>query len=401
MRVRTFNLALVAIAVLVGAGAGVQALAQAPVPLEGTVKRAGSNEPVEGAIVDIYRTDIKGKYETKTDRKGNFTYPVPMVGTYVVIVSGPGLAPQYEAGVRPSVASKRLEFGMPSGNGARPSLDDVNRAIKGGGAEDPAAAAERAKAEAEFEKQKAEKEKFDARKVRFDAGIAALQNKDYNSAIAELTAATEGLESADPQFFAELASVGGSNLAETHYRVGADLYNQKQRDQAKTHLEKAAKAIALAIKFNPANPVSYSIQGKVLLLLVDKYGMSDHTDVGAAAYLKVADLETVDKNKKVAAVVSAGDVYRAGYMTDKAIETYKQALALDPGNGQAYYGIGLAAMGTAVEDQNKQREYWQLAADYMKAFVDKLPNDPRVTSEAKPLLETLARDYKIKPRPIK
>ena len=84
MRTRHYTLSLVAAVLLAVAGAVPFASAQAPVPLEGTVKRAGSNEPVEGAVIVIFRTDIKGKYETKTDKKGNFTYPVPMVGTYVV-----------------------------------------------------------------------------------------------------------------------------------------------------------------------------------------------------------------------------------------------------------------------------------------------------------------------------
>jgi tetratricopeptide (TPR) repeat protein len=400
MRVRIFNLALAAIAVLVGAGAGATASAQAPVPLEGSVRKAQTNEPVEGAIVDIFRTDVKGKYETKTDKKGNFTYPVPQQGTFTVVVSGPGLAPQYEAGVRPTVTLKRFDFKMPAGTGARPTLDDVNRAIKGGG-EDAEAAAKRVKDEEEYQKALAEKSKFDARKIRFDAGVAAVNNKDYPTAITELSAAVDGLETADPQFYAELASVGGSNLAEIHYRVGAELYTQKQKDQAKDHLLKAAKAIALAVKFNSTNQVNYAIQGKVLLLLVDKFSMSDNAEIGAAAFQKAADLETVDQKKKIGYIVKAGDVYRAGYMTDKAIESYKQALTMDPNNAEAYYGIGLAAMGTAVEDQNKQKEYWQLAADYMKAFVDKLPNDPRVAAEVKPLLDTLAKDYKIKPRAIK
>lgn len=400
MRVRIFNLALVAVVALVGAGAASTTSAQAPVPLEGSVRKAQTNEPVEGAIVDIYRTDVKGKYETKTDKKGNFTYPVPQQGTFTVIISAPGLAPQYEVGVRPTVSFKRFDFKMPAGAGQRPSLDDVNRAIKGGG-EDAEAAAKRAKDEEEYKKALAEKEKFDSRKTRFDAGVAAVANKDYPTAITELSAAIDGLETADPQFYSELASVGGSNLAEIHYRVGAELYNQKQKDQAKDHLVKAAKAVALAVKFAPTNQVSYAIQGKVLLLLVDRFSMSDSAETGAAAFLKAAELETVDQKKKIGYIVSAGNVYRAGYMTDKAIETYKQALALDPNNAEAYYGIGLAAMGTAVEDQNKQKEYWQLAADYMKAFVDKLPSDPRVASEVKPLLDTLAKDYKIKPRALK
>jgi hypothetical protein len=75
-------------------------------------------------------------------------------------------------------------------------------------------------------------------------------------------------------------------------------------------------------------------------------------------------------------------------------------LGSDPGNTGAYYGIGLAAMGTPADDPAKQKEYWQTAADYLKAFLDKAPSDPRVP-EVKATLDTLAKDYKIKPRPLK
>jgi tetratricopeptide (TPR) repeat protein len=379
--------------------AGAPALAQAPVPLEGNVLKAGTKDPVEGATVDIYRTDIKAKYTTKTDKKGNFSYPVPQQGTYTVIVSGPGLAPQFQPNVH--ATGSVLGFQMPTGAGQHPTLEDVEKALKGGGGGDDAEANEaRRKAEEEHEKQVAEKAKFDARKLRFDAGIAAMNNKDYNTAITELTAAVDGLEGADPAFFSELASVGGTNLAETQYRVAVDLYNNKQKDEAKQHLQAAAKAIKLALTFNQANQSSFAIQGKVLLLLVDRFQDVDDAEVGAAAFLKAAELETVDPKKKLTYLVSAGDVYRAAYMTDKAIGIYKQVLGSDPGNTGAYYGIGLAAMGTPADDPAKQKEYWQTAADYLKAFLDKAPSDPRVP-EVKATLDTLAKDYKIKPRPLK
>jgi len=397
MRLRTRNLALALGALAIAFLAGPSARAQAPVPLTGTVVKATTNEPVEGAAVDIYRTDVKAKYSTKTDKKGTFTYPVPQQGTFVVIVSGPGLAPQYQPNIHPTGAG--LSFTMPAGTGIHPTLEDVEKALKGGGESDADAEARR-KAEEEHNKALEEKAKFDARKVRFDAGIAAMQSKDYNTAITELTAAIDGLEGADPQFFGELASVGGTNLAETQYRVAVDLYNNKQKDEAKQHLQAGAKAIKLALSFSQTNQSSYAIQGKVLLLLIDRFQDVDDAETGAAAFLKAAEMETADPKKKTGYIVQAGDVYRAAYMTDKAIDLYKQVLASDPGNTGAYYGIGLAAMGTPADDPAKQKEYWQTAADYLKAFLDKAPSDPRVP-EVKATLDTLAKDYKIKPRPLK
>lgn len=410
MRLRTRNLAIaLTVSALFAAFAVTSTLAQAPVPLEGTIIKVDTKEPVEGADVDIYRTDIKGKYNTKTDKRGKFTYPVPPQGTYIVVVSAPNLAPQYQTGVKVLAGAPPVTLSMQAGGGQRPTLEDIQKAMagatgaptSGGGKEDPKAAEERAKAEAEYEKAVAEKAKFDGRKARFDAGIAAMQAKDYNTAITELAASMEGLDaSADPKFYGELISVGGTNLAEVHYRVAVDLYNNKQRDEAKAHLEKAAKAIALALKFETPTQSTYAIQGKVVNLLVDKFSVVDDAEAGAAAYLKAAELETADPKKKLAYLVSAGDTYRAAFMTDKAIDIYKQVLATDSSNASAYYGIGLAAMAVSTDDSAKQKQYYQTAADYLDAFVSKAPSSDQRTTEVKGLLDILAKDFKIKPRPI-
>lgn len=298
MRSRTRNLALALAAVALTVFAGLPATAQAPVPLEGTILEAGSREPIEGATIDIYRTDIKGKYSTKSNEKGNWTYPVPQQGTYILVISANGHKPQFKADVRPAIGLGSIDFQLEKGDGRRPTLEDVQATLKGGGESDADAEA-RAKREEEYKKALEQKSKFDARKGHFDAGIAAMNNKDYPTAISELSAATDGLEGADPQYFGELASVGGTNLAEVQYRVAVDLYNNKQRDEAQSHLEQGKKAIALALTFNPNDPVSNQIQGKILYLLVDRFSMADDADTGAKAFLKAADSRRSTRRRRL------------------------------------------------------------------------------------------------------
>lgn len=350
-----------------------------------------SKRPLMGATIDFYRTDQGGSFQTKTDAGGKFSQAVPQGGTYIIVVSAKNHSPKIMPDVKAVSGLPEIEFSLDSGSGARPSLEDAKAMISGGPTE-----AEKA----EYEKQLALKKQFDAKKVHFDTGVKAMQSKDYTTAISELTASLQGLdESTDIAYWGELMNAAGGNLAETHYRVAVDLFNNKQRDEAKGHLEKGAKAIAIAIKANPAEPVNYAIQGKTLLLLVDKYSMSDYAEIGATAFLKAAEAETVDNKQKVDYLVKAGDVYRTGFLTDKAIETYKQVLALDSDNASAMYGIGLAAMSTSEENDAKRKQIYQTAADYLNAFVNKVGSDPRAV-EAKAVLATLASDYKIKPRPL-
>ncbi|MCV4873056.1 carboxypeptidase-like regulatory domain-containing protein, partial [Escherichia coli] len=60
-------------------------------------KADGTVVPVQGALVEIFRTDIKSSGPAdKTDKKGVFNFAgLPLGATYVISVSAPGAAPQY------------------------------------------------------------------------------------------------------------------------------------------------------------------------------------------------------------------------------------------------------------------------------------------------------------------
>jgi tetratricopeptide (TPR) repeat protein len=389
MRVYTRMFVLFAAAAACLIFAGTPAMAQNQ-EINGKIVEAGTNKPIMGATIDLYRTDQEDNMQAKTDAGGKFSLSVPKAGTYILVVSAPNRGPKIMPDVKPSGPLPSLDFALDPGNGARPSRSDAKAMISGGPTD-----AEKA----EYEKQLKLKAEFDTKRDRFDAGIKAVQAKDYPTAITSLTSSLEGLDAnSDMTYWGELINAAGGNLAEVHYRVAVDRFNSGNRDEAKTHLERGSKVIALAIKANPTAPVNYAIQGKTLLLLVDKFGMADETETGAAAFLKAAEYETTDKKEQVDFIVKAGDVYRAGAMVDKAIETYKRALVADPDNVNAMYGIGLAAVSTSDEAQMKAM--YQMAADYLKAFSDKAGADPRA-NEAKAVLATLASDFKIKPRPLK
>ncbi|MFY9574319.1 MAG: carboxypeptidase-like regulatory domain-containing protein, partial [Blastocatellia bacterium] len=72
--------------------------------VEGNIKLKaadGTVKGVAGALIDIYRLDIKGHYDVKTDKNGHFVrLGLPLQGTYLFVVSGPGIAPTYMNNVR-------------------------------------------------------------------------------------------------------------------------------------------------------------------------------------------------------------------------------------------------------------------------------------------------------------
>src|SRR5688572_28006391 len=67
-----------------------------------TLRQAdGTEVPVKDAIIEIYRTDVAGKYNTKTDSSGRYVHAgIPFTGTYTMVVSAPGASPTFINGVR-------------------------------------------------------------------------------------------------------------------------------------------------------------------------------------------------------------------------------------------------------------------------------------------------------------
>src|SRR5687767_9043163 len=91
-----------AIAILV-VSAAVTSVAQVG-ELRGTVmmqQADGQKVPLADAQIDVFRTDIKGEYKTKTNKKGEFVFAgIPFVGQYVVAASHPTASPNFIPGVK-------------------------------------------------------------------------------------------------------------------------------------------------------------------------------------------------------------------------------------------------------------------------------------------------------------
>jgi len=108
----------------------------------------GTSVPLAGAVIDVFRTDLKGKFETKTDKRGGFVFAgLPYVGTYTIGVSGPGAQANFQANVKVG-RDIDYELVLDPGDGRRLTIDEINAIMKGGssngGAKTPAASAESA-----------------------------------------------------------------------------------------------------------------------------------------------------------------------------------------------------------------------------------------------------------------
>jgi tetratricopeptide (TPR) repeat protein len=371
--------------------ASVSAFAQVA-RIEGTVVKAGTTEPVVGAEVQIVRTDIKGNYNVKSDKKGAFLHAgIPLTGTYTIIVSAPGFQPSYIAPVKPG--GEPIKFDLNPGDGSKLTIDDIKRAQASappaggtggtGGNQKQPSAAEIKKSQEEYEKKRAENEKLKAdhesMKKLFDQGRQLAQNKDYSGAVNAFNEAAK-LDVEQQAVWA--------NLSLALFNRGATQLNSNQRDAAKQDfidsVNAASKAIALldAQAKDPAkandpnikkNKIDYlNLRIRPASVLAERFSDAAHIDIMVKDYQTIIDLSDDPAVKSATRAKIAQGYFQMGKIPESSA-IYEEILKTDPNNLDALYGLGL----NLSTDQNKSKE----AAALWQKFLEKAPEtDSRVAT---------------------
>jgi tetratricopeptide (TPR) repeat protein len=380
-----------------------------------TTKQAdGKVVPVAGAIIDIYRTDIKSKYETKSDTKGNFVYAgLPFVGTYLVVASAPTFRPQYFPNIKVSTG-KEVVFLLEPGSGARPTEEEARDAAVTAGAGGPETAEDRARRE-EIERKNAEIAKSNEKNSKineivgrtFKAGNEALKAKRFDEAIASYN---EGL-AADPEQIALLTNKAlaliqrGVQRFNEALRITDDTAKNAALDASKKDWTDAADASEKAVQFakaqtgGSADEQKNQASNKYFAFLAHAEAMRfvaskvDPTkaDAAYAAMQEYIAAET-DPAKKLKAQVDAAQMYFDAGNPTKAVEGFQAVLASNPDNLDATLGIGLALFST--NDKTKFQE----AANYLQRFVDKAPDTHPLKASARESLDYLKKQENVQPQ---
>lgn len=380
-----------------------------------TMKQAdGTLVPVQGATVVFYRTDIKSKVETKTDKNGVYTYAgLNYVGTYTIAVSAPNARPDFGVNLR---ISQRPEnnFTLEPGDGNTLTLEQINAlAAKSSGGGGAAASAEvrkaREKQAAEIAAINAENEKAAATNVKLGdilkTGNAAFSAKNYDQAIATYD---QGIQ-ADPTqaVFYSNKSMALRSRAIDRYNTAAKTKDKAginaAREDFKTATELADKAVTTyrankAKNASTTAPASGTPQkeelNNFLMPRVETYRIAlqintpNVADAATKAFKEYIAVET-DPVKKGKAEASLAEALYLSGQTDQAIASYRAILSSDPNNLDAIYGLGIALAGsetTAAE-----------ARDMLKRYVAKAPADDPHKADAASAIEALNEALKAAP----
>lgn len=410
-------------------------------PVRGKIefkKADGTTVPAAEAVIDVYRTDAKGKMPSgKTNKKGEFAFAgLPLGQTFMFVVSAAGIEPQVFKGVK--AGQETLFYTVYEGSGKRLTEEEARQILtapkksadnttgttnttnndnaKPATPEEIAAAK---KAQAEYEKQKAEIEAKNEKVKNINQivdkalteGKAAFDAKNYDVAIAKYA---EGIN-ADPEF-AGTAPVFHNNKALALKLRGYDSYKKSATDTAnKAALMESAKkdfmeaiddfnkSIAIlkaATTTDPKLQKDYESYKRVALAgLVETHRLmigtradqSQHKE--AVAALDEYTTVEADPALKLKTQVLMADVLRTSGDSANAVPIYKKVLEAAPDNVDALGGLGLSLFDVGVSNANKAQ--MQEGLNTMEQFTQVAPETHPLKADIKGAVEYLKTTEKM------
>ncbi len=313
--------ALSAAALLLFASA---ALAQVSA-IEGDVKDV-DGAPLKGALVKIDRKDIKGHYQVKTDKKGHFFHTGLPLGTYKVSLEVDGKDVDSVDNVRTSLGDPTVtNFDLREMKSRQQSLA---KAAESGTLTKEQERGMSAEQKAALEKAAKEREqalsKNKALNDAFNQGMAAMQAKQYDAAVAAFNKANE----MDPKQTAIWAQLADANMQLSATKTGAD---------QQAALDKGLEAYTKAIELKPDDAAFHN--NYALALVKAKKIPEAQAELTKAAQLDPPNAGRYYYNLG-AVMVNAGQ-------NDAAGEAFKKAIDLDPNYADAQYQYGMFLLGKA------------------------------------------------------
>jgi tetratricopeptide (TPR) repeat protein len=300
--------------------------------IEGTVI-GPDGSPMVKALVKITRTDIKGNYKVNTDKKGHYFYNGLPLGTYNITVEIDGKDADGVNGVRTRLgdptpvdfdlhkvaqqhAAQQAAANAAAASGTAPAL---TKEQERGMSKEQKDAYDKAIKDREASMKK-NKELNDS----FNAGLSAMQAKDYDTAITNLTKASE----LDPKQVAVWAQLADAYVGSASKKTGPEF---------DATMAKGIESYGKALELNPADAATHN--NFALALAKAKKFPEMQAELQKAAELDPSKAGQYYYNLG-ALLVNAGQAEPAG-------AAFKKAIELDPNHADSYYQYGVYLVGKA------------------------------------------------------
>lgn len=325
-------------------------------------------KPLAGALVLITRTDIKGNYKVKTNKKGHYFHAGLPLGTYEVSVEVDGKIVDTVRGVRTTLGEPTVvNFNLKEVADRRRALEQAAQTGQLTEEQLRALPPEQRKAlEEQIQKRAAELRRNRALNEAFNAAMTARQAGQLEVAIEHFRKAIE----IDPK-----QHVVWANLADTYMRL-ADQKAGAEREQVLTQCLEAYQKV---LELKPDDAASHNNYA----LALAKAGRMDEAraELERAAQLNPSGAGQYYFNLGALLVNSGRGA--------EAREAFKKAIEMDPNYAEAYFQYGMSLLAEAKIDEGGKIIAPPGTKEALEKYLQLAPNGPNAEA-AKGALATLA-----------
>ena len=310
------------------------------------------------AVIKIDRMDVKGSYQVKTKKKGQWFHAGLPIGRYTVALEVDGKVVDRISGVRVSLGDgDPINFDMAE-------IKNRQAAAQSSGASGPSkevlasmSSEERKQYEEALKKRQQQLSKNKELNEAFNGGMTALRAKDYATAVASLGKAAE----IDPE-----QDVVWANLADAQGNLATTKAGPARDEMIQASILSYRKALEL-------QPTSAPYQNNLGLALV-KAGQMDE---GKAALAKAAEMDPTNGGKYYfnlgAVMINSGN-------TEAAIDAFKKATEVQPDYADAYFQLGTALVGQATTQDDGSVVPVAGTIEAFQKYIELSPSGPYAAS---------------------
>jgi Tfp pilus assembly protein PilF len=334
--------------------------------LEGTIK-GYDGQPLKDAVVLIERTDIKGNYKTKSDKKGRYFHAGLPLGMYNITVTLEGKPVDSIKGVRTRLGDplpvdfdlqriaeqqKAMQQAAQTGQLTEEMKRDMSPE-------------QRAAIEKQMKEQQAKMAKSKDLNDAFNAGMGALQGGNFATAVEQLTKASE----LDATQYAVWSNLAGA------YDAWSKAGRGPENEQA---LQKALEMYPKVIEMKPDDAAVHN--NYALALARAKKFQEAEEELAKSAALDPTGAGKYYYNLG-AILVNTGQNEPAG-------SAFKKAIEMDPNYADAHYQYGIYLTGKAEVAADGSMKFPEGTREAFEKYLELKPSGPFAES-AKGMVETM------------
>jgi tetratricopeptide (TPR) repeat protein len=353
--------------------------------MEGDVKDQ-NGQPLKGAVIVLDRTDIKGHYQVKSDKKGHWLYTGLPMGTFNVQCQVDGKMVDQVSGVKSKYgdsttddfdlrkAAATQQAAQQAAETGQLSQDQARGMSKEQKEQFEAAAKQRTEA------MKKNKELNDAFNAGQDSLKKAAADADKAQKVTDYQAAADSFTKASQLDASQLAV--WDSFGQAYFGLGN---NQAGDDKNKSY-DQAIAAYKKELELKPDSASAYNQIGNL-------YGAEKKLPEAEEALNKAAQLDPAIAAK---AYFNMGANLVNSGQADKAPEFFKKATDADANYAEAWYQLGSTSMMKgSVDPKTGQQTYPPDTGAALKKYLDLQPNGPHA-QEATAMLQALGEKIETK-----